>query len=496
MTHKICAAKIHLDLEVGITLLRRPLSNIHRDLRLITKMCSYSQLFRALTMATLIVISLTACSPQSAVPESSQRQGGAGSAPPKPPSAAIAPTATPLPPPKHVIGYYPAGAVASQNYYVKDIRESGSAKVLTHINYAFSNISSDLKCVLGDPVADIQKAHTAANSVDGVADDEAAATLKGNLNQLRKLKTQFPNLKIMISVGGWDWSDKFSDVALTAESRKKFVESCVDLYIKGFVGEGISAAGVFDGIDIDWEFPGVEGASKNYRAQDTQNFTALLAEFREQLNALTTTTQKSYWLSIAAPATQEKIKKIEINKIHNYLDYISVMSYDFHGTWDNYTNFHSSLYGSSANPVYSYQTWTDSAIQTYLNGGVPVKKMVMGVAFFGRGWQGVGPTNNGLWQPAQAAAPGSHGDGTSSYRALKALRETDAQYENFRDDVTQGAWLYNKTAGIFWGYDDPQAIGRKMNYVLSRDLGGVMIWELSADAVQGDLVKAIAAGLR
>ncbi|MCW1969947.1 MAG: glycosyl hydrolase family 18 protein [Anaerolineae bacterium] len=447
--------------------------------------------FQTLALTALTALVLSACSLRTAAPATPEAKPNAN--PPRPPSAA---TVTPMPPPKHVIGYFPAGAPASQNYYVKDIRESGSAKNLTHINYAFANISSDLKCVLGDPVADFQKAHTAANSLDGVADDENAATLKGNFNQLRKLKAQFPNIKLLISIGGWDWSDKFSDAALTPESRKAFVASCVDLYIKGNFAPNLSAPGLFDGIDIDWEFPGVEGATKNYRAEDTQNFTALLAEFRAQLKAVEASTQKNYWLSIAAPATQEKIKKIEVGKIYPYLDYISVMSYDFHGAWDNYTNFHSSLYGSAANPVYSYQTWTDSAIQAYLNGGVPAQKMVMGVAFFGRGWHGVGPTNNGLWQPAQGAAPGSHGDGTSSYRVLKALQENNPQYEGFRDDVTQGAWLYNKTAGIFWGFDDAQAISRKMSYVMSRNLGGVMIWELSADSTQGELIKAVSGGLR
>jgi chitinase len=347
--------------------------------------------------------------------------------------------------------------------------------------------------MLGNYEADVLKPHSAENSVDGMADDITSSGLKGNFNQLRKLKKEFPLLKILISIGGWDWSDRFSDVALTAESRKKFIASCINLYLLGNIDEKLNIADIFDGIDLDWEYPAVEGATKNYRAQDTQNFTALLAEFREALNVTSQKTQKQYLMTIAAPSTQDKISKIELSKIHPYLDFINVMTYDFHGGWENRTNFHSALFGSSTNPVYSYQSWTDGAIQTYLNSAVPAKKLVMGIAYFGRGWQGVEPTNNGLWQGAKGSAVGSHGDGVSSYRALKA---EEWQYEKFRDDVTQGTWIFNRTTGVFWSYDDPIAIARKTYYMLSRDLAGVMIWELSADDASANLTKTIAQALK
>ena len=134
-----------------------------------------------------------------------------------------------------------------------------------------------------------------------------------------------PKLKVLISLGGWTWSRYFSDAALTEQSRERFVASCVDLFIKGNIpdpgwggmgGPG-AAAGVFDGIDLDWEWPGSEGNVGNVvRPEDKANFTKLAAEFRRQLDAYERQTRKDYLLTAFLPADPVKIDKgFEVNRI-------------------------------------------------------------------------------------------------------------------------------------------------------------------------------------
>jgi chitinase len=419
------------------------------------------------------------------------------------------PSATPQPGGKRVVGYFAQWGIYQRNYLVKNIDTSGSAAKLTHINYAFGNIKDgDLTCYIetragyGDGWADFQKGFTAAESVDGVA-DAWDAKLSGNFNQLKKLKAKYPNLKVLISLGGWTWSKNFSDAALTAASRQKLVSSCINLYIKGdlpiYGGESEggpgAAAGVFDGIDIDWEYPAAPGNTGNiYRPEDKQNFTLLLAEFRSQLNALTAQTGKPYLLTIAAPAGSDKYSQIELNQIHNYLDFINLMAYDYFGGFNpnGPTNFQARLYCDPADPTIGVaKTYcTDNAVTAYLGAGVPANKLVIGVPFYGRGWTGVTNANNGKYQSATGPAPAmtSYGEaGIEDYKNLKTLG-----YPSFRDSVTKAFWIYNGTN--WWSYDDPTAITDKMNYIKSKGLGGAMAWELDGD--DGTLLTAVASGLQ
>jgi chitinase len=328
--------------------------------------------------------------------------------------------------------------------------------------------------------------------VDGVADTWDAGALRGSFNQLRKLKLQYPNIQVMISVGGWTWSDKFSDAALTAQSRERFVRSCIDLYIKGQFAPGLNYPGIFDGIDIDWEYPAACGNTCNYRPEDTQNFTLLLQEFRRQLDALEAQTGDDYLLTIAAPAGPDKISKIQVGAIHQYLDFINIMTYDFHGAWENTTNFHSPLYGNPADPTYSQGLWTDNAVQLWLNGGTPANKLVVGVPFYGRGWRGVPNVNNGLYQPSQGGAAGTYEVGIEDYKVLKGL---EATYGRYRDPASGAFYIYNPGTQIWWSYDDPTSMGNKMSYIRNRGLGGAMFWELSGDDSSGSLIQAVHQGL-
>ncbi|MBY8852374.1 chitinase, partial [Saccharothrix sp. MB29] len=158
------------------------------------------------------------------------------------------------------MGYFTQWGVYGRQYFVKNIHTSGSAAKLTHINYAFGNVQNG-QCTIGDAYADYDMAYTAANSVDGVADTWDTGALRGSFNQLRKLKKMYPHIKVLWSFGGWTWSGGFGQAA---QNPAAFAESCYKLV------EDPRWADVFDGIDIDWEYPD-PGASAD-------SFTALMGQ--------------------------------------------------------------------------------------------------------------------------------------------------------------------------------------------------------------------------
>jgi chitinase len=403
------------------------------------------------------------------------------------------------PPPsegRRVVGYFPSWGVYARGYFVKNIHTSGAAARLTHINFAFANIGPDLKVAIGDPWADLDMAYSAERSVDGVADTWDNGVLRGSFNQLRKLKILHPHLKILISIGGWSWSGRFSDAALTPESRRALAASAIDIFIRGNFTPSVRVPGVFDGIDIDWEYPAAPGATNNFRPQDTENFTALLAEFRAQLDAQGRADGRRYLLTIAAPAGLDKIAKIQVDRIHPYLDFINLMTYDMHGAWEAVTNFHSPLYASSSDPSAALGYDTDRAVREWRARGTPADKLLVGVPFYGRGWRDVppGPRGDGLYQTSSGGgAPGTYETGVEDYKVLKALEES---YGRYRHPEARAFWIYSPTARIFWSYDDPEALREKAAYVRSSGLGGIMFWELSGDDPAGSLLTAISEGLR
>jgi chitinase len=396
--------------------------------------------------------------------------------------------------PSRLMGYFTSWSIYGRNYVVKNIKDSGAAPKVTHILYAFAKISPDLKCEISDPWADYQKPFDASQSVDGVAETWSDTQIRGNFNQLRKLRMQFPSLKLVMSVGGFTFSDKFSDAALTPESRATLASSCIDMFINGNVAPGVSSPGssLFDGIDIDWEFPGACGNTCNFRPEDTQNFTALLAEFRRQLDVLGAASNKHYLLTIAAPAGQWLFTKIELDKIHPYLDAINLLTYDFHGSWEMSTNVHSPLLPSPADPGGPTAN-ADFTVRSYLAAGIPASKLGLGVPFYGRGWSGVPNINHGIYQQATGFPQGTFDVGIDDFRNLEPLKAQG--FLSFRDLRTQGHWIYNPATGIFWGYDDAITMRSKATYVAIRRLGGAMFWDFSNDDVNGSLVKALREGV-
>jgi chitinase len=403
------------------------------------------------------------------------------------------------------VGYFTQWGIYGRQFFVKDLDTSGAAARLTHINYAFANVSEDGLCFEAntpgesDPWADYQWPVPAELSVDGVG-DAWGEPLNGNFGQLLKLKQRHPHLRVNLSIGGWAWSTFFSNAALTPASRQAFVASCIDLFIKGNLpildggsgGPG-SAAGVFDGIDLDWEWPNWPGEPGNViRPADRQNFTALLAEFRRQLDAYGRETGERYELTAFLPADPATMDAgFEGNRIFRYLDFATVQGYDFHGTWESTTNHQSAVReprGAPVTPDFTGQR----TVESWLARGAPRHKLVLGIPYFGRGWTGVTGGGDGLFQPATGAAPATFEPGFEDYKALKTLPAQG--FTVHRDRRAGHAWLFDGTT--FWTFDDPRVVFQKARYVVRERLGGTMVWSLDGDDANATLTRQIFAGLR
>jgi GH18 family chitinase len=358
----------------------------------------------------------------------------------------------------------------------------------------------------GDAWADYQKPFDAATSVSGVA-DVWNQPLKGNFNQLKQLKAKYPNLKVMVSLGGWTYSKYFSRAAATATSRAKLVSSCIDMFIKGNLPKGIAgdttsggtgvAAGIFDGIDIDWEFPAAPGHTGNiYGPADTANYTALLAEFRRQLDVLGAANGKRYLLASAVPSSPENVRLIQVPSVANYLDFASLMTYDMHGAWEGTgpTNFQAPLLPSPADPAKASHFTVHESVNAWLGAGMPANKIVVGIPAYWRGWTGVTAGGmRGLYRPATGASPPmgtTQSGGVANYRELLAAGKLNTVYY---DGVTRSPWAYDGTN--FWTGDTPATASAKAMYAKGRGLRGAMVFALDGDSSSAALVKAIASGL-
>ncbi|PPK63613.1 glycoside hydrolase family 18 protein [Actinokineospora auranticolor] len=391
------------------------------------------------------------------------------------------------------VGYFIQWGIYARDYHAANLVTSGTAARLTHLNYAFGSLDEQGNCVSADAWADFQRPVPAEQSVDGVA-DVAGQPVSGNLNQLRKLKVKYPNLKVHISLGGWSGSKYFSNAALTPQSRANHVKSCLDGWLKGTIagtdanGKGL-AAGIIDGVDLDWEWPAsTAGAPGNVvRPEDKVNFTALVKEYRTQLDKFPGRHKPE--LTAYLPANSREIDKgFEVSKVFKYLDFGTVQGYDLHGAWDLETNQQSALRTPKGDPTPAPGYSTEVTIDSYLSRGAPRNKLVLGVPFFGRGWTGVTNANRGLFQKATAAAPGKWEAGGEDYKELKAKVGKDG-FKIYRDDRAGFSWIFNGTT--FWTYDDPTEMRRKARYIKDRCLGGAMIWSLDADTADGELIKSL-----
>lgn len=330
-----------------------------------------------------------------------------------------------------VVGYYAAWASASG--FAPDRLP---AEQLTHVNYAFAEISNG-KAVLTSPDQD-----------------------RKNLQGLTALRKRNPDLKIVLSLGGWDGSGGFSDAASTPQRRETFAQSCLDLLL----------AHDLDGIDLDWEYP-VSGGSGTHRLQDKQNFTLLLKTLRQKLDLQGQRDGKRYCLSIAGAFASSYLKNIEPQAVAELVDYIFLMTYDFHGPWETVTGFNAPLYAGSGGGV-------DAAVSAWLKQGVSEKKLVLGMPMYGYIYQGVN----------SAGLNSGYSSGKSiSYDAIRRSYLNNTAYQQLRHAQAEVPYLVGN--GVFLTYDDETSIAAKASLAKARELGGFGFWELSQDR-SGELLKS------
>jgi chitinase len=421
------------------------------------------------------------------------------------------------------VAYYDQWSIYQNAYYLHNLDASGAANKLNYLIYDFENIDpTNLTCFEAtkatdpdpagendpnagdgaeDQFADYQKTFDSSISVNGTS-DVFNQPIAGNFHQLQELKAKHPNLKILLSIGGWTYSKYFSDAAATSASRQKLVSSCIDMFIKGNIpasggyGGAGTAAGIFDGFDIDWEYPASSGGhlGNHTSPNDTANYTALLSEFRSELNAQGASDGRTYSLTAALPAGQDKISKIQTNQIAQYLNFGDLMSYDMHGGFEptGPTNFADPLYQSPSDPSNPISPGTekyatDNAVRAYtqgdsaygIPGGFPANKLTLGIPFYYRGWTGVpSGSNHGLYQTATGPGPGATDSGNvpgiEMYKELTGVVNNPA--DTYWDPVSQSAYFYD--GNNFWTGESAQSIQARTDYVHCNGLAGTMMFSM------------------
>jgi chitinase len=366
-----------------------------------------------------------------------------------------------------VVGYFAGWGVYARNYHVRDIERTGAAARLSHLVYAFGSTKGG-RCGTSDADADHQRPVPAQQSVDGVA-DTPDQPLRGSFNQLRKLKELHPGLRVLWSFGGWDGSAGFTDAA---EDPAAFAASCRRLV------DDPRWAGLFDGIDVDWEYPNACGKSCDESGPDA--FGRVVAALREEFGP-----DRLVTAAITADGTDDgRLGRTDYADAATHLNWLMAMTYDYAGTDAprGPTAPHSALssYPGAVRP----KAVAEAAVDALTAAGVPSRKILLGVGFYGRGWAGVSQARPG--GTATGPAAGSYESGIEDYSVLAVTCPPTG---------TVGGTAYAHCGDRWWSYDTPDTIRAKMRYARSRDLGGAFAWELSGDTDRGDLITAVHTGL-
>ncbi|HGD0581748.1 TPA: glycosyl hydrolase family 18 protein [Clostridium perfringens] len=384
------------------------------------------------------------------------------------------------------------------NFYTKDI----PADKLTHLNFAFMDFNSSGELIYCDKDAAI--GHPLGNL--GVTYGDVNG---GILNAFQVLKSENPNLKIGVSLGGWSKSGDFSTIAANPSIRAKFVENVMK-FIK-YTN--------MDFVDIDWEYPGDyrepdktdninDEGTPNASAADKENYILLLQDLKEALNKQGKELGKVYELSVALPAGVSKIEKgIDVDKLFNIVDFANIMTYDMAGAWSTTSGHQTALYTNPNAPEEYKGLSVDESVKYYISQGAEREKIVVGAAYYTRGWEqvsdkGTDPNNPGLFGEAAVVnkdadlsptpgalneAPMKNGEGGRAggvwgYNALDKLKSKYTGLKEYWDDSAKAPYLYNSETGAFFTYDNIRSIQEKAKYVKENNLGGIIGWMASQDA--------------
>jgi chitinase len=343
--------------------------------------------------------------------------------------------------------------VAAYVFKRNDLIQPGeiAAGKLTRINYAFALIQGGV-------------------IVNGYANDDQ------NLAALVALKQQNPSLTVLISVGGWLGSGNFSDMALTKQSRRTFIDSAVNFIDRHQL----------DGLDIDWEFPGEKGAGNRFRPEDRHNYTLLFKDLRKRFNKEQKRLHRRLFLSTAAGAQSDFLVNTEMGKVQKYVDTVNLMAYDYYEPGeDPITGNHAPLFTDPADPK---KISADRSVREFEQAGVPAEKIVLGVPFYGHVWGEVDDAGHGLFRPGK---PVPHA--FAQFGNIQATM-TNNGFIRYWDTAASVPYLYNADKRIFVSYEDPESLALKCKYVLDHKLRGMMFWDYAGDP-SGALLDAIDTGL-
>lgn len=306
---------------------------------------------------------------------------------------------------------------------------------------------------------------------------------------LRRLRADHPRLHLLISIGGWGEAPQYSDLALTAASRTAFAASC----IRQFVTEQ-----GFDGIDLDWEFP-VHGGMNKSRPQDRDDATALMQELRRQLDARGVKDHRHYDLTLAVPAgtwqqggAYSAGDSYDLKAVAASADWLNVMTYDMNNVFSPYAGFNSPLRADPHDPTPEPQRRLDNlegAVHYFESQGVPASKIMLGVAFYGRGFSGVSSQGAGLYSRYQG------GFDETPWKTVRSQFLTDNAWVRHWSQSANAPWLFNAGKGVFFSYDDPKSMGIKASFIAAQRLKGAVIWELGEDDPRDSLLDALVSAL-
>ncbi len=346
---------------------------------------------------------------------------------------------------------------------------------VTHLNFAFANLNTDGSVVVGDEWVDTQITSGVYGDM-GFNWEDAEAGRAGHFGALQKIKEQYPHLKTLISVGGWTWSKNFSDVAADPAKRAVMVSTGI-AFIEKYG---------FDGIDLDWEYPVEGGDNITHRAEDGENYLQLLKELRAALDQLEAENGQEYYLTIAAGANPSYAANCPVAEMSQYLDWINLMTYDYHGGFDPQTNFNAPLY-LDPNDTTGTTFSIDASVTAFINAGVSPEKMNLGLPYYGRGWINVDATGDTcLYHAGSSTTAAGLDSGTwegcsFDYWDIKENYLNQRGYVRYWNDAAKCPYLYSEQTKTFITYDDTESLEYKIDYMKEKGLGGVMYWETSGD---------------
>ncbi|CAE6496434.1 unnamed protein product, partial [Rhizoctonia solani] len=353
------------------------------------------------------------------------------------------------------IGYFVNWGIYARAFYPQNI----DASTLTHILYSFADVDPSTGTVkLSDPDADQVKHY------DGDSWSETGNNLYGNFKQLYLLKQKNRSLKVLLSIGGWTYSQAgHFNFVTDASARATFISSAISL----LEDNGL------DGIDIDYEYPSA-GAQ-------AQGYAALLSELRTALNTHATKKGETnpYQITAAVPAGKSNYANLLISQMDPSLTFWNLMAYDYAGSWSTTSDDQANLYGPT-----NSDTETDSAIKYYIANGATTSKLVMGMPLYGRAFE----NTNGIRQSFSGVGTGTWEAGVYDYKALPLSGAVV-----YEDSTLGSSYSYDSSKKELVSYDTPNIIRQKAAYIKDKGLGGGMFWELSSDKKGADSLVAISA---